>query len=78
MQKQLQSLELLQRQVSMVKVQHQLNKIRTTKFAQTQTRQVSNEKGSNEKGFNEKGSKEQANDEASEEKFFKRFDVLDR
>jgi hypothetical protein len=26
----------------MVKVQHQLNKIRTTKFAQTQTRQENN------------------------------------
>jgi hypothetical protein len=78
MQKQLQNLELLQRQVSMVKVQHQLNRTRTTRFVQTPTKQVSSEKGSNEKGFNEKGSKEQANDEASKEKFFKRFDVLDR
>ncbi len=82
MQKQLQSLELLQRQVCMVKVQHQLNRTRTTRFVQTQTRQASNENGteekSNEDGSNEKGCQGQASNEAYEEKFFKRFDVLDR
>ena len=63
----------------MVKVQHQLNKTRITKFVQTQTRQASNygyEEKSNEDGSNEKGSQEQAKDEANEEEFFKRFDVL--
>ena len=52
------SLELLRHLVFMVKVQHQLNKIRTTKFAQTQTRQAINygyEEKSNENGSNEKG-----------------------
>ena len=59
MQMQHQSLELLRHRVCTVKVQNQLKKTRTTKFAQTQTRQASNENGSKEKnneyGSNEKG-----------------------